>query len=53
MQSYEHEGFKIIEPVDAPPLPDASMILAWHENTPITILFKETILANQKALPGD
>jgi len=53
MQSYEHEGFKIIEPVDAPPLPDSNMILAWHENTPITTLFKDVILENQKALPGD
>jgi DNA-binding transcriptional LysR family regulator len=29
MQSYESEGFVIIEPIDAPPLPDANMILAW------------------------
>ena len=47
------EALASIEPIDAPPLPDANMILAWYDNTPITILLKDTILANQDALPGD
>ncbi len=50
MQSYEREGFVIIELVDAPPLPDIQMILAWYDNAPITTLFKDTVVANQKAL---
>ena len=33
---------------------DANMILAWYNNnTPITTLFKDAIVANQNALPGD
>jgi hypothetical protein len=47
------EALASIEPIDAPPLPDANMILAWHDNTPITTLLKDAIVANQDALPGD
>ena len=54
MQRYQNgNGFVIFEPLDAPPMPDANMILAWHDNTPITTLLKDTIVADLEALPGD
>jgi DNA-binding transcriptional LysR family regulator len=59
MERYENgSGFVIFEPVDAPPKPNTRMMLAWHNDTPMTTVLKDTIVRQnlgdkQNSLPSD